>query len=316
MDINKARKILNISEEDDKAAIKKKYRRLMGQYHPDAVGSDRPEHVRRAQELNEAYQILQRKNFPKTGKKKSEWMGEVNENAFSARSIYLYYSMENAEKLYYQAARGKYMWDPGEEDFHLFLSSIHHLSKEILEKSEKNVSILRSEKEVNEIRFKVQARLVYMLAQQFIHPVKILQKWEKSEKGIYCFPAFLGTKGRSRTFRALEQLKKGECLIPKSFQDNRIIAADCGGEILGHLSFSEDYLYFLIIPLLKRKMAQVKIIVRETEVKKRIHPYSIRVVLDFYFRLEKNAEHYENSMSNREIDSLLKKYAAYLSGLA
>ena len=58
MDIDQAKKILDVSEEDDKTVIKKKFRRLMGRFHPDAIGSDRPEHIRKAQELNEAYRLL------------------------------------------------------------------------------------------------------------------------------------------------------------------------------------------------------------------------------------------------------------------
>lgn len=45
MDLEQAKRILNISAEDDAAAIKKKYRRLIGRHHPDAIGSDKPEHV-------------------------------------------------------------------------------------------------------------------------------------------------------------------------------------------------------------------------------------------------------------------------------
>ena len=36
MNLQQARRTLGITPEDDKAAIKKKYRHLMGQFHPDA----------------------------------------------------------------------------------------------------------------------------------------------------------------------------------------------------------------------------------------------------------------------------------------
>lgn len=45
MDLEQAKRILNISAEDDIGAVKRKYRRLIGCHHPDAIGSDRPEHI-------------------------------------------------------------------------------------------------------------------------------------------------------------------------------------------------------------------------------------------------------------------------------
>lgn len=59
MNLQQARRTLGITPEDDKAAIKKKYRHLMGQFHPDAqVGENALDSIRRAQEINEAYEYL------------------------------------------------------------------------------------------------------------------------------------------------------------------------------------------------------------------------------------------------------------------
>ena len=54
---------------------------------------------------------------------------------------------------------------------------------------------------------------LYYLAQQFIHPVKVLRKIEvpvkkdKNTREIYLLPAFLGRKGYDPVFKALEKLK-------------------------------------------------------------------------------------------------------------
>ena len=62
MNLQQARRTLGITPEDDKAAIKKKYRRLMGQFHPDAqVGENALDSIRRAQEINEAYEYLKKR---------------------------------------------------------------------------------------------------------------------------------------------------------------------------------------------------------------------------------------------------------------
>lgn len=61
MNLQQARRTLGITPEDDKAAIKKKYRHLMGQFHPDAqVGENALDSIRRAQEINEAYEYLKK----------------------------------------------------------------------------------------------------------------------------------------------------------------------------------------------------------------------------------------------------------------
>lgn len=52
--------------------------------------------------------------------------------------MYLYYTMETEEgHPYYCAARGKYLWEPKEEDFQLFLISIHEVVKELMEHTDK-----------------------------------------------------------------------------------------------------------------------------------------------------------------------------------
>ena len=65
MNLQQARRTLGITPEDDKAAIKKKYRHLMGQFHPDAqVGENALDSIRRAQEINEAYDFLRKNTYP------------------------------------------------------------------------------------------------------------------------------------------------------------------------------------------------------------------------------------------------------------
>ena len=69
---------------------------------------------------------------------------------------------------------------------------------------------------------------------------------------------------------------------------------DKNGMEYGHLSFEDDRIYFCIIPLLKEKLARVKMEVRDGKV-------------IFYFRLEKEAEQYRIPDRNLEIAKLLTK---------
>lgn len=290
MTIARARKLFSITEKDDLTSLKKKYHKLMSKHHPDALGSDRPEHIRKAQEINEAYRLL-KENPEKFGteigntniweeKTPQEWSEKINEWAFWERNIYLYYSLEVSEiLLYYKVARGKYFWDPQEEEFPLFLISIHKLVKEVLNDAETDLAI--------------QSRLFHYLAEQFIEPVEVLRKIAKPEKvdregkEIYHFSAYL--KGHKQKI-----CSEGMILYPKAFRENQIVVRDREGTEYGSLSFDDDRLYFCMIPLLKQKAAKIKM------------EYHRRKV-DFYFRLEKEAEQYEIPNRNLEIAKLLKR---------
>ncbi len=319
MNLEQARRILNISEEDDTATIKRKYRRLMGSYHPDAIGSDRPEHIRRAQEINAGYSFLRKNGGFFFGKKKKKaWRGTVNERAFSDRNIYLYYSMDVSERQpYYKAARGKYMWDPDEEDFELFLSSIHHVSKELLEKTEERIFSQWSENEcLEEQRFTFQARLFFLLAMQYIDPVKTLRKIAEPEqvdrqgREIYRFRAFLSAKEYDRVARVMVQLKDGDAIYPKAFHDSKIAVMDQYERPLGYLSLEDDQLYFCVIPLLKKRLAQVRMGVKAVEVKR--NTQTVKVDVDFCFRLKEEAEQYKDCDWNLQIAELLNRYERVL----
>lgn len=319
MDSKEARRILNVSEYDDINEIKRKYRRLMGRFHPDVLGSEKPEYIRKAQEINEAYRTLKKSGDKLFGaaykSREPEWKAELNEKAFCARNIYLYYSMETeTDKLFYRTARGKYMWNPDEEDFRLFITSLYHASKELLEKTEENnYQRGREEKLTGKTeKFEFQARLVHCLVQQFTDPVKILRKISNPERtdsqgrAVYHFTAMLKIEKPFIGGMEKRRLKAGSALYPKGFRENRIAVCDQNGEPLGYLSFSEDELYLCVIPLLKSKKAQLKMSVgKENNAQK---PDNTRVKVDFYLRLEDTVEGYQNPDQNLRIAEILREY--------
>lgn len=327
MDLREARRILDISECDNINEIKRKYRRLMGRFHPDVLGSESPEHIRRAQEINEAYQILKkgRENAIISGKNRqnTEWMAEKSEKAFCPRNIYLYYSMETETgKLYYKTARGKYMWDPDEEEFHLFIASLAHASKELLEQVEEEASFEGQKHMLLEKteRFKFQAKLVHCLLQQYTNPLKILRKIAEPEeyddqgRPVYYFPAFLESENNFARGVPETLEKTGGILYPKGFRENRIMVSDCTGRISGYLSFADDCLYLCVIPLLKSRAAQVKMSLRTQESKESPLRSRNKMKVAFYFRLEKIAEEYRNSDQNLKIAGILREYERKIKG--
>lgn len=327
MDLKEAGRILDISECDNINEIKRKYRRLMGRFHPDALGSESPEHIRRAQEINEAYRILKKSRGNKiasgNSRQNAEWMSEKNENAFCPRNIYLYYSMETeAGKLYYKTARGKYMWDPDEEEFYLFIASLSHAAKELLEQVEEKASFETQKHPLFEKteKFKLQAKLVHCLIWQYTNPVKILRKIAEPEecdnqgRPIYHFPAFLEPENNFARGTPETAVKAGGVLYPKGFRKNRIMVSDRTGRTSGYLSFADDCLYLCVIPLLKSRAAQVKMSLRSEDSKERPSRGGNKMKVDFYFRLEKNAEEHRNPDQNLRIAGILREYESNING--
>ncbi len=318
MNLEDAIEILEVEAGDGKPEIRKKYRSLMRRFHPDVLGSDRPEQIQRAQEMNEAYRLLMEQDLSllrmRRKKRKWQWTGTINEQAFCERNVYLYYSMEvEGEHLYYQAVRGKYLWDPDEEEFRLFMTSLHHASRELLEQVERKRGFAGADDiRHRERRFKIQAELFHLLTQQFIDPVQALKKVEKPKmtdkdgREIYRFRAWVGVE--EPAIRTARILKKGDLLYPKAFQGHQILVKSGEGVTLGHLSFDEDYLYFCMIPLLRQKCAKIRMHVRDVKMQG-ARPYRAKVDLDFYFRLEKEAEAYRQMDANEEIRNVLSDYA-------
>lgn len=367
MNIDEALRILQLTEIADKNVIKKQYRRLMGRFHPDAVGEDSPERLKQAQLINEAYDFL--KGWEKDGKsgvftgkrdkttgegkkrrqstgeneyssrngQNPQWKGVMNESAFCERNIYLYYHLEDeeAEHMYYQAAVGKYMWQPENEEFALFIMSIHHAVKELTEDVENRAERCRAEQRcksavshsvnysklsnAEQKRFEVQAALFHLLTQQFVNPLAVLGqlskpvKFDKDGRGIWHFRAWIGTKSRDKVFRQIVRLSQGELLYPKSFAGSKILVRNKEGQELGHLSFEEDWTYLCVIPLLKQRKAQVRMVTAGVEIRKGSRPYAVKADVDFYLHIEKGAEEFQSSADlNLKIADLLIQYEQYL----
>lgn len=375
MNTKEAMKILEIDPEDDEREIKRKYHKMISLFHPDSVSEVSEEHIRRAQKINEAYRLLcqsvetglhSRKRTAAAGKRMTqeqtrkgkaaqqqtasqEWSGERNETAFIPRNIYMHYNMELSEeekaasagKLFYQTARGKYLWDPEEEDFTLFLTSLRQASAELLEKTESRISgDLSAVPNLKEYRFRVQAKIFEYLSMEYVNPIQALDSMVIPEttdgKGqrIYLFKAFLAAEAGTAESRLISQLQPEEYLYPRTFQGNQIQVMNKSRQVLGYLHMDDDRLYFCIIPLLKKHAAQVKLLVRAERscggynnsrcssniVGEKGRKYSgnqwsrskIKKDVDFYFRVEEEEIRYNCAELNLKLEEVLSGYEKYL----
>lgn len=323
MDTEKAKKVLELSHINEKREIRQNYRRLMRKYHPDVLGEYGPEQTQRVQELIEAYNLLIKqpeKAFHHIYRRdRWKWAGIINEKAFCDRNIYLFYTLETEEEPYYRTARGKYMWDPDEEDFRLFLISLRHASKTLLEQVEAKCGCYELDQEVKMLHFQTESKLFHLLAQQFVDPLSVLKKMntpvttDQKQREIYHFRAWIKAENQDPGNAMMKDLIKGGTLYPKKFQGYRILVENVEKQMLGHLSFDEDYLYFCVIPLLKQKCGQIKMKVRDIKSSRSWKKPEMKIDVDFYFRVENHICQNQSSELNEKIRTLLEKYRAELN---
>lgn len=331
-----AYKILGITPGTDFTEIKKKYRQLMHRVHPDAEAFSTRAYDFTAQEINEAYDFLRknrtdsfsgqvtknttsgRKQHGKavyhqsyrdenttTGStaKQMKWNAPLNENAYTKRTVYHY--AEDADGGIigsFPAATGKYLWIL-EEDFPLFLKSMFECSKRLLD--EVDTQIRREN--VCQKRLKFHAELSYLLAQQFIDVTSTLKQLLTPEvlpdADIYSIASMLELAVDAPVLRS------GTTLYPSRIREHRLFLTTKSGKNAGYVSFRDDRLYYIIIPLFEQKRAQVKIEISASQDRKRNRPAGKYKNLDFLIKISHNNAGTFPENINLQIEGLLAEYA-------
>ena len=315
---SQACRILGVSVAADMQEIKKSYRQLMHKVHPDTDAFHKTEYDYSAQEINEAYAFLCKSaaghsghasrtstsgDFTKSASrtstssssgpssshassdapKKKRWNAPVNPHAYAKRNIYHYVEDYDCSIIgSFILDTGKFIWKP-EEDFPLFLKSIFECSKKILEQTEQTgdgrPSLSR--------RGEVQAELTYLLTQQFIDASETLKLLIKPSVGkdadIYRIPAMLELS------LSAPELAAGSTLYPASITRHRLFLKSAAGQNVGYLSFHDDRLYYIVIPLLEQRRAQVRICVSEKQESKKVRNSSRYRHLDFWLKVPHTA---------------------------
>ena len=336
MDYWKACQLLGVDDDDDSSYVKKRYRSLMQQYHPDASGDD-PRLLVKAQLINEAYHVITRHmtaggsadGSGREGQEGKIWDFPQNEYAFCNRDIYLSRAFYEDYRLDgYKIARGKYFWDAEREDFKHLLLSLNQLCSDRLEEIERKYGIYNvDEYGLSSQQAVYKTRIFHLLVQQFIDPSDSLHKTYRIEdtdsegRSIFRFPASVGVRGAGQAFDAAMDLEAGEVLYPTAIQDNRIQVSDRHSSDLGYISFEDDRLYYMVIPALSARIGTVKLHVRSTRFWMNSRPKKAKVDLDFYLKLEQEEEfHYLRKdleeERNRTIRRYLMEYESYIRGMA
>ena len=321
---SQACRILGVSVAADMQEIKKSYRQLMHKVHPDTDAFHKTEYDYSAQEINEAYAFLCKSAAGHSGhashtsassssgpssshassdaSKKKRWNAPVNPHTYTERNIYHYVEDYDCSIIgSFILDTGKFIWKP-EEDFPLFLKSIFECSKKILEQTEQTgdgrPSLSR--------RGEVQAELTYLLTQQFIDASETLKLLIKPSVGkeadIYRIPAMLELS------LSAPKLTAGSTLYPASITRHRLFLKSAAGQNVGYLSFHDDRLYYIVIPLLVQRRAQVKICVSEKQESKKGRNSSRYRHLDFWLKVPHAATGTFPENISLQIKNLLDDY--------
>ena len=319
MNREKACRILEIEENASIDEIKKKYRQLIRKVHPDAKAfrqEENAQYAHSAQQLNEAYAYLcenqiedglqsqnpskRKRNSSKATKEQNNWKAKENPFAYRARNIYYELRDEDGEKLGdICVAKGKYYWIE-DEDFTMFLKSMFMLSKEILDEIDEEIGF--SMETVK--RMSVQAELSYLLSAQFLDGEYSLKHLNQSQEDgdfmTYHFDAMLETNGETMI---------GEALFPKRISKHKLYLQDEKGIEVGYLSFSDDRLYYVIIPLFEQRLVQVKMRLKAEKkaYSKRKKARSYKDV-DLWIRFIEKDENRLRESLNTQIENLLQRY--------
>ncbi|MBQ3774364.1 MAG: hypothetical protein II833_08270, partial [Pseudobutyrivibrio sp.] len=188
-----------------------------------------------------------------------------------------------------------YVWSKDEE-FSLFLKSLYETSKELMDNA--RPSLFFEPPAV--IKQKYLADITYLLTGQFIDSSLTLNELAVMDTSAYKLDAMVELETNTPV------PKPGTTLYPAGISKHRLYLRNKGGEIVGYLSFKDDRLYYVIIPLFEQKKAQVKMVVSDTPKSTR---YGKKYAdIDLWVKIIED----QNSAidnTNRKIDELLAKYA-------
>lgn len=334
MTVREAYRILGLAPGAGEKEIKKRYRQLMMEIHPDAGKFREGESTGAAQEINGAYSVLKKRFGNRTGegeagagggraggrKDRPPWDAPVNEHAYRAREI-LHYAEDREGNILgsFSVARGKFLWKT-EEDFSLFLLSIYRCGKELLDE----LDAFRKVRREPAFRQQIQAELTYLLAQQFMDGLGLLRELARMERKAER-DSEKGNDGEAGNDRGkdpevfylaamaelgagVKPVPPGAALYPARLKGHRLYLKDGEGREMGYLSFPDDRLYYVVIPLFEQRRVQVKIRAAEKKPSGSGRAKKAYQHLHLWIRIPEGEVCRPPESLNLQIENLLQRY--------
>ncbi len=190
------------------------------------------------------------------------------------------------------------MWMP-DEDFKLFLRSIYECSEELLNRIDEETGRVHD----SEYKIIYQAELAYLLAQQFTATSDTLENILTSiddAANVFYVGAMLEMSPESGFIKA------GMKLFPAGIKKHRLYLMTRSGKEAGYISFKDDRLYYVLIPILEQKRAMVKIEVSSKQDRHNTMGEKKYKNIDLWVKIGNDATFPENI--NMRIEDLLNSY--------
>ena len=245
MDKNTAMQLLGLRGRESEKEIKTQFRRMLHIHHPDVAGNDNPYADDVVRNLIEAYELLSGMAGQNAGIIRKEWNAPINQMASADRSIYAAFSLFEEESFILEIARGRYIWDPDEEDFEHFTKSIYDQAEKILKESGRDATDPSM------------VHLFHYLMEEYIYPFyateKLAEIMEEKENGgyRYYFTGFITQDAKGKEHDKGDQAKV-------RLKDTSLYLQFEHRSDLYKLTFDRDCLYPVIISLLKTGKAAAK----------------------------------------------------------
>lgn len=247
MTLKEAYKILGVSKENTDREIKAKYKKLLIMYHPDSdpTRERAPEDDEKIRQVIEAYKKIRKsEGEPYFEPYEFTWDAFENKSAFSERNIFFQFKIYDEALPPSKMARGRFVWDPDMEEFPLFAKSVLEACKDVM-----------TDHDVTPAPDKVKD-IFHLMMQEYILPADAARKIgkkirEDGDKEVYYFSGFIKDELGSRRE---SKINCGEPLNIFLREDRAVVEEIVTGRMLGSISFDEDELYYIVLPLLEDPM--------------------------------------------------------------
>ncbi|WP_026507655.1 J domain-containing protein [Butyrivibrio sp. MC2013] len=258
MTLKQACKILGVSKADSDREIKSKYKKLLIIYHPDSdPGKERSrEDDEKLRQIIEAYRII-RESEDKTSFETYEftWDAFENKDAFALRNIYFQFKIFDEELPLSKMARGRFVWDPDMEEFGLFAKSVLEACREMLA----DYDLMPSADLVKDV--------FHLMMQEYVLPADSARKIGKlvqadKDKEIYSFNGFIRMDHKyiKSSLPAI-----GEPMNIFLREDRAVVEEIVTGKIVGSVSFDQDALYYVVLPLLEDMRVDARAVIKKVD---------------------------------------------------
>ncbi|MCR4903976.1 MAG: DnaJ domain-containing protein [Butyrivibrio sp.] len=265
MTIKEAYKILGVSKVNADREIKAKYKKLLILYHPDSDPSRKrnPEDDDKIRQVIEAYKkIKESASGPLNDDHDTyefTWDAFENSKAFTARNIYFQFRIYDEELPLSKMARGKFVWDPDMEDFPLFSKSVLESCKQAIE----DFNVIPTAEKIK--------NLFHLMLQEYVLPADAARKLgklveDKGDKELFSFNGLIRENPVNNIIKAGTNTSTTESYansanLPLNIflkKDRAVVEEMVTGRMLGSVSFDEDELYYVVLPLLEDPQVEAK----------------------------------------------------------